>query len=432
MKGWIRNREHEALIRTVLTLAQRFHEQRHGLYRRDTPAAWRGGPPMRLVPLPRPQHYDRAVRRQLAQLMRAGETSFADGPSVRRFERELARTFETADAVAVSSGTAALHTALLSLGVGPGDEVLVPALTHVATAMAVMQAGATPCFVDVAPDTWTLTRAAVEAAVGPKTRALVVVHLCGVPAEIVELVAWARGRGIAIVEDAAQAHGSRIGGRPLGGFGEAGCLSFQSTKTLSTGEGGAVLFHDPDLARRARLAMNLGERTDLRGPTVNDSRFDARTPLAYDQVGWNHRLGALQAAHGLARLQGTPSPFARACARLRAAREQIVTALDGHEELRFQAAPKQAEVVSGAVFFEVEPPLERNELARRLCLERIDVRLPYQRPLSEHAVFQNARTVGPMRVTQRICDRGLGLRLDAAFAPHDIRSIVRAVERALS
>lgn len=431
MRSWLRRHEHGLLVRPVLALAQELHERRHGLHGPSVRAAHAGGPPTRLVPLPRPRHYDRAARRRLAALARAQETSFADGPTVREFEAALAHTFQVDEAIAVSSGTAALHTALLALGVGPGDEVLVPALTHVATAMAVLQVGATVGFVDVDPETWTMSRATVEAAVGPTTRAIVVVHLCGVPADVAEITALARGRGLAVVEDAAQAHGSRLAGQALGSLGDVGCLSFQSTKTLSTGEGGAVLVNDAEVARRARLVMNLGERTAARGPTIDDATFDPAAPLCYDELGWNHRMSALQAALGLAQLEGSGRGFAERCARLRTARATIVEAFDGHRVLRFQSAPAAAEVVSGTVFFEVQSPLQRDELARRLRLERIDVRLPYQRPLSEHAVFAAARCIGPMDVSRHICRAGLGVRIDSEFSRADVRSIVRALERAV-
>lgn len=153
MRAWLRRHEHGALIRPLLALAQDLHERRHGLHRPGVRPAHASGPPTRLVPLPRPRHYDREARRRLAALAHEQETSFSDGPTVREFEGALARAFEVDEAIAVSSGTAALHTALLALGVGPGDGVLVPALTHVATAMAALQVGATVAFVDVDPDT---------------------------------------------------------------------------------------------------------------------------------------------------------------------------------------------------------------------------------------------------------------------------------------
>jgi dTDP-4-amino-4,6-dideoxygalactose transaminase len=315
---------------------------------------------------------------------------------------------------------------LLALGIGPGDEVIVPALTHVATAMAVLQVGATPCFVDVDPVTWTISRTAVEAAVGPHTRAVIAVHLCGVPADVLDIATFARKRGLVVIEDAAQANGSRFAGRPLGSMGDAGCLSFQSTKTISTGEGGVVLLHDAEFARRARLAMNLGEHTIEGAPTIDLPRFDAAAPLEYDQVGWNHRMSALQAALGLAQLDH----FARRAAKLEAARARLVAAFEGHPLLRFQGAPTAAEVVSGTVFFEVLPPLARDELARRLRLERIDLRLPYQRPLSDHTVFRAARCASPLETTRHICNSALGVRIDADFRPGDLRSIERALERA--
>jgi dTDP-4-amino-4,6-dideoxygalactose transaminase len=168
------------------------------------------------------------------------------GPKVAEFEQELARACGTSDAVAVSSGTAALHVAVLAMGLGPGDEVLVPAYTFPATANVVRLIGATPVLVDVDPETMNIDPAAAHAAVTARTRAIVAVHLFGRPARLEALP------DLPLLEDAAGALGARRGGRPCGSLGVAGCLSFHPRKIVTTGEGGAVTTSDEGIAARAR------------------------------------------------------------------------------------------------------------------------------------------------------------------------------------
>jgi perosamine synthetase len=172
------------------------------------------------------------------------------GEKVAELEHELARACEVEHAVTVSSGTAAIHLAVLALGIGPGDEVVVPAYTFPATANVVALAGATPVLVDVDPDTFNLDPAQVE--VTPRTKAILPVHLFGRPARLEELP------DVTLIEDAAGALGARRRGRACGGLGSAGCLSFHPRKIVTTGEGGAVTTDDPELAERVRSLRHHG------------------------------------------------------------------------------------------------------------------------------------------------------------------------------
>jgi dTDP-4-amino-4,6-dideoxygalactose transaminase len=173
------------------------------------------------------------------------------GPKVEEFERALAEACEVTHAVVVSSGTAALHLAVLALGVGPGDEVIVPAYTFPATANVVALAGARPVLVDIDPETMNLDPAKVE--VGPKTKAIVAVDLFGRPARIEELP-----EGVPVLEDAAGALGARRQGRPCGSLGALACLSFHPRKIVTTGEGGAVTTNDAELADAIRRTRHHG------------------------------------------------------------------------------------------------------------------------------------------------------------------------------
>jgi dTDP-4-amino-4,6-dideoxygalactose transaminase len=225
----------------------------------------------------------------LAEVVETGQLTM--GPKVGEFEAELARVCETEDAVAVSSGTAALHLAVLALGIGPGDEVLVPAYTFPATANVVALAGARPVLVDVDPETMNIDPAAAHAAVTPRTRAVMPVHLFGRPAGIEELP------DRPLLEDAAGALGARRRGRACGGIGVAGCLSFHPRKTVTTGEGGAVTTSDPEIAASVRQMRHHGWRTpdDMPVPGLNYRLPDLLCALGIPQV---QRLGELLAARG--------------------------------------------------------------------------------------------------------------------------------------
>jgi dTDP-3-amino-3,4,6-trideoxy-alpha-D-glucose transaminase len=244
--------------------------------------------------------------------------AFVLGPEVEAFESEWADYCGTEHAVGVSSGTDALALALRALGIGAGDEVIVPANSFVATAEAVTLVGATPRLVDVEPGTALIDLDGVAAAIGPRTRAIVPVHLYGRTVDMSRVLPLARDAGIAVVEDAAQAHGAWIGGRRAGAVGDCGCFSFYPAKNLGAwGDGGAVVTDDDALADRIRLLRSHGERPRYhhRVPGTT-ARLDA-IQAAVLRVklrrldGWNrrrrHNAAALSAA--LARSPvGTPAP----------------------------------------------------------------------------------------------------------------------------
>ncbi len=214
---------------------------------------------------------------------------FIGGAVVERFEQEWSAYCGTAEAVAVANGTDALHLALRALGIGPGDEVVVPTNTFVATAEAVVLAGATPRFADVSPDTLLLTSTTLEAAITPRTRAVIVVHLYGQIADMDAIGRVVASAGLAVVEDAAQAHGASRHGRSAGSFGSMGCFSFYPGKNLGAfGDAGAIVTDDSSLARRLRSMRDHGR--------AGDSHYE------HDLLGTNSRMDSLQAAVLLAKL----------------------------------------------------------------------------------------------------------------------------------
>jgi perosamine synthetase len=210
------------------------------------------------------------------------------GPYVDKFEQEFRAFIGTGHGIAVSNGTVALHLALLGLGVGPGDEVIVPDLTFAATINAVLFCGAVPVIVDVDRRTWGLSLAGVQQATTPRTKAIIPVHLYGRPVEIGPIAAFAAKRGIGVIEDCAEAHGARYDGRPVGQFGDVGCFSFYANKIVTTGEGGMCLTNSEELAKSIRLLRD-------HGMTPTRSYW-------HERVGYNYRITNLQAAIGYSQL----------------------------------------------------------------------------------------------------------------------------------
>jgi dTDP-4-amino-4,6-dideoxygalactose transaminase len=215
-----------------------------------------------MIPLVDLQAQYRALKPEIdaAVLQVFEQAQFILGPAVSSFEKDFAAYCRTREAVGVSSGTSALHLALLAAGVGPGDEVITVPYTFVATVAAIEYAGARPVLVDIEPDYWTMDPAKLEAAITPRTKAIMPVHLYGQPADMDPILEIAGRRGIPVIEDAAQAHGSEYRGRRCGSLGQLGCFSFYPGKNLGAyGEGGAIVTDDPALATRIRLLRSWGE-----------------------------------------------------------------------------------------------------------------------------------------------------------------------------
>lgn len=208
-------------------------------------------------------------------------TQFVLGPEVTAFEKRFADYCGVGHCLAVNSGTSALHLALLAAGVGPGDEVITVSMTFVATTAAVLYSGAKPVFVDVDPITWTMDPALIEAAITPRTKAILPVHLHGLMADMDPIMEIARRRGLVVIEDAAQAHGAEYKGRRAGSIGDFGCFSFYPGKNLGAfGEGGAVVTNRQDFARQVSLLRDWGQEAK------------------YNHVvaGYNYRMDGIQGA----------------------------------------------------------------------------------------------------------------------------------------
>jgi len=251
---------------------------------------------MTRLPITRPQ-FDEAEIDNVRACLDSGWVT--QGPMAREFETRIAELHSVQHALATTSCTAALHLAALALGLEPGDEVVVPAFTWITSASAVEYVGAKAVFADVNPVTYNLDPEAFEAAITPRTRAVVAVHLFGLAAEMDEIIAIASKHNIAVIEDAACAIGTTYGDRPVGGIGDIGCFSFHPRKVITTGEGGMVTTNDPALAEKVASYRNHGTTGTPATPK----------PWAMNEfglLGFNLRLSDIQAAVGLAQMDKLP------------------------------------------------------------------------------------------------------------------------------
>lgn len=224
----------------------------------------------------------------VTECIRTGWIS-SQGAYVKRFESEFAKRCAMEHALAVSNGTVAIHLALVALGVGEGDEVIVPDLTFAASINTIIHAGATPVIADVHPVTWTLDPAEVERLITPRTKAIMPVHLYGHPCHMDELMAIAKKHGLFVIEDCAEALGALYKGKSVGSFGDAATFSFFGNKTITTGEGGMILFRDAAVAEKAIV--------------LRDHGMDKQKRYWHQFVGYNYRMTNVQAAIGVAQLE---------------------------------------------------------------------------------------------------------------------------------
>lgn len=211
------------------------------------------------------------------------------GEFITRFERSFAEFCDVKHAVAINNGTTAIHLALVALGVGPGDEVIVPTLTYIATANAATYCHAKPVLVDSEPGTMNIDPKTIEAAITPRTKAIIVVHLYGHAADMDPILEVAQRHGLPVIEDAAEAHGAEYKGRKVGGIGDCATFSFFGNKMITTGEGGMVTTNDDELAARLRLYRGQG--------------MDPKRRYWFPVVGFNYRMTNVAAAIGLAQME---------------------------------------------------------------------------------------------------------------------------------
>lgn len=373
-------------------------------------------PPPRWIPVAAPVIGEREIE-YVTDAVRSGWVS-SIGPYLDRFERGFAELCGVKHAVAVSNGTVALQLALRALGVGPGDEVVIPDLTFAATAHAVLDVGAVPVLVDVEPDTWCMDPQAVGRAITPKTRAIMPVHLYGHPADMVALGELAGAQNLLVIEDAAEAHGARIGARRVGSFGVTGAFSFYGNKLMTTGEGGALVTSDDALAARFRFLKDHGMSKERR--------------YYHSELAFNYRMTNLQAALGVAQLEQVESFIEKKRALMGWYRD----ALAGVPGLTLNAEKAGTTNVFWmvSVVLGEDVPVSRDALCAQLRERGIDTR-PFFVPMSELPHLAGFRRCGAAGdgcdVAARLSRRGFNLPSGVSLTRDDVQHVADNLRRCL-
>jgi perosamine synthetase len=337
------------------------------------------------------------------------------GEFIGRFERSFAGFCDVEHGVAVSNGTVALQLALLAAEVGPGDEVIVPPLTFVATASAVRHVGATPVFVDCEPDIGTLDPRKLAEAITPRTKAVIPVHLYGHPADMDPIMECARANDLVVIEDAAEAHGARYKDRPIGSIGHMATFSFYGNKIITTGEGGMVVTNDSRFASKIRL--------------LKDHAMDPNRRYWHPIVGYNFRMTNLQAAIGCAQLER----FTELTRTRQAVQDAYRSALSSRPALQVNPRRSWASPVPWLVCVLLPPATDartRDAVGDALRKGDIDSR-PYFNLLSDMPPYAPARpsasAVGGYPQAREVARRGLNLPSSTYLKPAEISDICAAL-----
>lgn len=337
----------------------------------------------------------------------------SEGPFVRRLEEGMAQRVGRKHAAAVCNGSVALDVAVAALGLGRGDEVILPSFTIISCAAAIVRAGATPVLVDSDPLTWNMNVNEVADRITPRTKAIMVVHIYGLPVDMDPILALAQKHGLKVIEDAAQMHGQTYRAKACGSLGDISTFSFYPNKHVTTGEGGMVLTDDPALAERCRSLRNL---------CFGKKRF------VHDELGWNFRMSNVQAAIGVAQLERLDE-FVQIKRRTGRAYDELLYGVPGLQlPLPMTDYAESIYWVYGLVLDD-DVPFDAEEAMKRLGVLGIGTR-PFFWPMHEQPVFRKMGLFDGVRcpVAERLARRGFyvpsGLALDAAR----IDSVCRAVK----
>jgi len=357
-----------------------------------------------MIPISRPA-IGTEERDMVWSAMESGQ--LAQGERVRAFESQFADFVGTRHALATNTGTAALHLALLGLGIGPGDEVITVAHTFFASASAIVHAGARPVFVDVDETTYTMDVAQAEAAVSRSTRAILPVSLYGQMPDLPSLLEIADRHGVTLLEDACQSHGATIDERTSGSWGSGGVFSFYATKNMTTGEGGAVTTDDDALAQRIRLLRDHGMTT----------RYH------HELVGYNARMTDIHASIGLVQLAKLPAANAR--------RQEIAAQYDA--ELEGVVTPRLRDGATHVYHQYVVLVDERDEFLRRLTERGVGASIHYPVPIHRQPAFE-ALGYGDVElpISERLAAQVLSLPVHPLLTDEEVSHVIRSTNEVAS
>lgn len=363
----------------------------------------------RLIPVAEPS----LAGNELKYVQDCVETGWISGSGkyVDAFEREFAKFCVVENAIAVSSGTAALHVALLALGIGAGDEVIVPDLTYIASANAVTYCGATPVFADVDRETWTLDPQDAERKISPRTKAIMPVHLYGHPADMNPILDLAKRHELRVIEDAAEAHGAEYKGARAGSLGDIAVFSFYGNKIITTGEGGMVVTNNDGLAKKVRL---------LKGQGVDPARR-----YWFPIVGYNYRMTNIQAAIGLAQMERIEWFVER--------RREVASWYD--EALRESSVTTPVEAAWAKNVYWLYSVLlpkthDRDRLLTQLSEKGIETR-PFFYPMHDMPPYFDRDGAASCPIATELSARGLNLPSSATLTQEDVLYITDAIRESL-
>ncbi|MCG3144865.1 MAG: GDP-perosamine synthase [Gammaproteobacteria bacterium] len=338
----------------------------------------------------------------------------SSGKYIERFEAAFAEFCGVKHALTCCNGTVALHLALMALGVGPGDEVIVPTLTYVATANAVTYCGARPVLVDSEPKTWNLDPALIEASVTPRTKGIIVVHLYGHPAEMDAIRKIADHHGLFIIEDAAEAHGAEYKGCPVGTIGDVGTFSFYGNKIITTGEGGMLVTNNDALAARIRQLKGQG--------------MDPQRRYWFPIVGYNYRMTNIAAALGLAQLEKIEWHMRRRIEVAAWYQEE----LQNLDEVIWQSEEEWAKHAYWifTILLREGIGLSRDDLMLALQEQGIETR-PIFYPMHQLPMYHSLRSAGGYPVADRLARQGINLPTWAGLTRTDVSYICQSLRESL-
>jgi perosamine synthetase len=370
---------------------------------------------MNPIPVNEPR-LDGNEKKYLNECIETGWIS-SEGPFVKQFEQQFAARVGRKYGIAVSNGSAALDAAVAALEIGKEDEVILPTFTIISCAAAIVRAGAVPVLVDCHPHTWNMNVDQIEAKITPRTKAIMVVHIYGLPVDIEPVLNLAEKYGVQIIEDAAEMHGQTYKARPCGSFGTLSTFSFYPNKHITTGEGGMIVTDDEQLAERCYSLRNLC--------------FQPQNRFVHEELGWNFRLSNLQAALGVAQLERLDE-FVERKRHIGQLYTKLLSDIPG-----LQLPLPQTNYATNiywvyGIVLNDDLPFDAKEAMRRLGEQKIGTR-PFFWPMHEQPVFQK---MGLFKdelypVAEKIARRGFYLPSGLALIEEQVKRVVQAVVEVL-
>lgn len=343
------------------------------------------------------------------EVLKSGQIT--SGVWTKRFEEEFAAYQQAEHAVAVTNGTEALHLMMLAAGIGEGDEVITTSFTFIASANAIVMCGARPVFVDIDEHTFNLDPELIEAAITPKTKAILPVHIYGLPANLDKIMTIAQKHNLLVFEDAAQAHGAAIKQKRVGAIGLAGSFSFYPTKNMTTSEGGAVVTNDGELADKMKLYREQGMKV----------RYH------HEVIGYNYRMTNISAAIGIEQLKRLPE-FTKK--RQRNA-QQLTKSLSKIKGIITPTTPDEYEHVFHQYVIKVTPEFgkSRDELIKYLADNEIGSMIYYPIPVHQQKPYREMGIKVSLPITERLSQEVLALPVHPQLSEQDITTIIQTIER---